>query len=204
MSSVEKIALIFFSLLLVIFLFKEKEGAIEVLHKEYKTVLAFGDSLTFGYGTVASQSYPSHLSNLLGVEVINEGISGEVSSDGLKRLPKLLKEYQPDLIIICHGGNDILRKVSKEVLRQNLESMVQISQAVGVDVLLVAVPNLSLFGLDVMPLYEEISQKYNTLFEEDILSKTLSNSDLKSDQIHPNAQGYLEMAKAFRMVIQVD
>ncbi len=202
MSSIQKIALIFFSILLILFLFREGSDTAVEIDRKYQTILAFGDSLTFGYGAASTQSYPAYLSQLLGINVINEGVSGEVSSDGLKRLFKLLKEYQPDLIIICHGGNDILRKKSKELLQKNLESMVQLSQEMGSDVLLVSVPNLSLFGLDSLSLYEEVSQQYGTLLEENILSDILSNSDLKSDQIHPNAQGYLEMAKAFKMAIQ--
>jgi len=75
------------------------------------TILAFGDSLTYGTGTSRDNAYPTVLEKLLKRRVINAGIPGEISSKGLNRLPALIEKYRPDLIIICHGGNDILRKL---------------------------------------------------------------------------------------------
>ncbi|MEJ2415039.1 MAG: GDSL-type esterase/lipase family protein, partial [Sulfurimonas sp.] len=106
---------LFFSLgLLVIVMIFVKSGddpKKQPLSKD-TTILAFGDSLTAGYGASKGQDYPAHLQRLSGIKVINAGISGEVSADGLKRLPELLQEYKPQLVILCHGGNDILRKKS--------------------------------------------------------------------------------------------
>ena len=71
-------------------------------------ILAFGDSLTFGTGAAPEQSYPSLLAEMTNLKVINAGVPGEVSSDGKKRLAKLLEETQPDLVVLCHGGNDLV------------------------------------------------------------------------------------------------
>jgi len=74
-------------------------------------ILAFGDSLTYGTGASKGANYPSVLSALSTHTVINAGISGEISSNGLSRLPALLDKHQPELLILIHGGNDMLRKI---------------------------------------------------------------------------------------------
>jgi len=164
-------------------------------------VLAFGDSLTYGYGA-ADQSYPKQLQTLIGRSVVNAGIPGEVSSAGLERLSTLLERYHPELVILCHGGNDILRRSSKEQLRSNLIAMIELSRESGAEVLLVGVPGFGLFGLNTVDLYEEIAEEKGVLYEGEILEKIESDPALKSDQIHPNALGYGLMAEAFEAVIK--
>ena len=73
-------------------------------------ILTFGDSLTRGKGAKEDESYPVILEKLTGRKVINSGISGELSEEGLKRFPGVIEKHSPDIIILCHGGNDILQK----------------------------------------------------------------------------------------------
>ncbi len=131
-----------------------------------------------------------------GLRVINAGVSGEESSDGLLRLSKLLKQ-KPDLVILCHGGNDILRKRSEEKLKSNLIEMINLIKASGAKVLLVGVPNFGLLGFKVHSLYAEIVDETGVFFEDDVLSKVLSKNELKIDYIHPNEKGYEIMVNAF-------
>src|SRR5688500_10551457 len=70
-------------------------------------ILAFGDSLTFDVGTTSDNSYPQVLAQLTGMKVINAGISGEETKDGLLRITTELDHYQPKLVIFCLGGNDM-------------------------------------------------------------------------------------------------
>ena len=159
-------------------------------------ILAIGDSLTYGFGASTEQSYPSQLAQLTGHRIINAGINGETSQEGLQRLPSLLSQYHPRLTILCLGGNDILQKRSMETLKENLRKMIEMTKASGSDVLLIAVPNMTLFGLDPLDLYEEVAEETDTPLLSGILSEILSDPSLKSDQIHPNARGYRKMAEA--------
>lgn len=160
---------------------------------ETATVLAFGDSLTYGTGSSPDKSYPALLEKQLRRKVINAGIPGETSSRGLQRLPVLLAQHRPELVIICHGGNDILHKLDLEQARDNIQQMIDLARKSGAQVILLAVPRFSLFP-GPAPFYRELAEHNRVLLLEDALSDILSDNRLKSDQIHPNASGYQALA----------
>ena len=171
----------------------KKETTIQVLTPQ-DTILALGDSLTYGHGASHNESYPALLSLLSGQKVINAGINGETSDEGLQRLPKLLEERSIKLMILCFGGNDILRKRSMASLKQNLKTMIQMAKAKNIDVLLISVPNINLFGLSPLELYEEVAEEEDIPLLLGVLAEILESPALKSDRIHPNALGYKQMA----------
>jgi lysophospholipase L1-like esterase len=160
----------------------------------HNTILALGDSLTYGHGANHNESYPALLASLSGHKVINAGLNGETSDEGLQRLPKLLEDKSIKLMILCFGGNDILRKKSMASLKQNLKTMIQLAKAKNIDVLLISVPDISLFGLSSLELYEEVAEEEEVPLVSGILAEILGNPTLKSDQIHPNTLGYKLMA----------
>ncbi len=165
-------------------------------------ILAFGDSLTYGTGVnSATQSYPAVLAKLTGLTVINKGIPGEISQHGLGRLAAVLDETQPKLVILCHGGNDLIRKLGKEQLKENLDQMISLIQNSGAEVVLVGVPNFSLM-LNVPDLYSELATQHKIPVELDVLPKIERNPKLKSDPIHPNVQGYALMAERIYTILQ--
>ena len=161
----------------------------------HDTILAFGDSLTYGHGAASSESYPTRLSNLTAKRVINAGVNAETSTEGLKRLAPLLEDRSIKLMILCFGGNDIMQKRSMSKLKQNLKTMIRMAKAKNIEVLLISIPNFTLFGLSPLGLYEEVAEEENVPLLSGVLANILSQASLKSDQIHPNALGYKEMAE---------
>ncbi|MSQ63134.1 MAG: arylesterase [Betaproteobacteria bacterium] len=157
-------------------------------------VLAFGDSLTYGTGANEEESYPAQLARLTGWRVVREGVPGEVSDAGLARLPAALDEHRPRLLILCHGGNDFLRRLPKGKAAENVRAMIRLAKSRGVDVLLIGTPEMG-FTLTPPEFYAGIANEFRIPYEGDALTKILRNGELKSDQVHPNAKGYRLMAE---------
>jgi len=158
-------------------------------------VLAFGDSITFGTGAAPHESYPAVLEKIIGRRVVNAGVPGEVTSEGLARLPKVLEREKPALVIICLGGNDLLRGMNKKQAADNIREMIRLTVQYGAAVILIGTPALGL-SVSPEPFYREIAMEMNVSLEENILSDILSDNALKADLIHPNAAGYRRLAKA--------
>lgn len=165
------------------------------------SILAFGDSLTFGVGAEPEKSYPAALAKLTNLKVIREGVPGELSANGLKRLPKALDKHQPDLLILCHGGNDFLQKKDKAETRKNIEEMIKLAIAKDIQVILIGVPRASI-TLSPPIFYQELSDKYKLPYEDSVMSKIIASPDLKSDQIHPNEDGYQLIAERIHKLLQ--
>lgn len=158
-------------------------------------VLAFGDSITYGVGAGPGESYPEVLQGLISREVINGGVPGETTGQGLARLPRWLDAYQPNVVILCHGANDFLLNLDNGQTADNLRGMIGLAQARGIGVVLVAVPK---FRLEVAPamLYGLLAAELGVPFEPGVLSRALNDKNLRADPIHPNSKGYQLMAEA--------
>jgi lysophospholipase L1-like esterase len=156
-------------------------------------VLAFGDSLTFGTGASTRESYPAVLETLIGRKVVSAGVPGETSAQGLARLPSAIEDANPRLLILCHGGNDFLRKLPEAGAAANVRAMVKLARDRGIDVVLVGVPKL---GLTAAPagFYADIAAEYRLPYDGAILKAVLTDNALKSDWVHPNAGGYARIA----------
>ena len=165
-------------------------------------ILAFGDSLTYGTGATKDHDYPYILSELTGREVINAGVPGEISSEGRQRLPELLDEYEPDLLILIHGGNDFLRKIPADQLRENLRAMLAEAKQRNIPVVLVGVPELGLILLHSAEIYSEIAEAEHVPVDLEVLPDILSSNALKSDMVHPNDQGYQQLAQSIANLLK--
>jgi lysophospholipase L1-like esterase len=156
-------------------------------------ILAFGDSITYGTGANKSESYPAVLEISVNRKVINAGVPGELSMQGLRRLPKLLDKYHPDLLILCHGGNDILQKEDLAEAEANIRQMIILANNRNIPVILLGVPKPGLFLKDA-ELYNSIAENTEVTFIPNLIAKILSDAAMKSDPVHPNNTGYSKMA----------
>lgn len=166
------------------------------------TIIAFGDSLTSGTGAAPQESYPAVLQELTGLQVINAGLPGEVTVDALVRLPGLLEQYRPALVILCHGGNDMLRGVSAEAVYRNLEAMVDRVRAYGAELIMVGVPRPRLLFLEPAEIYDRLADERHLVYLRDVLPQLESEAGMKSDPIHLNGAGYRRLAMAIQGLMQ--
>lgn len=171
------------------------------------TVLALGDSLTAGVGASKGQDWPSLLADFTQWRVINAGISGHTSSQGLERLPQLLQQHSPSLVIIGLGGNDFLRRQSAQATQDNLSQAIALAQAHGAQVVLQAIPQPSLMAaagatLKDHPLYATLAKQRQVPLLQGLWGPILAQDSLRADAVHANAQGYAAFAQAQYQALQ--
>lgn len=160
-----------------------------------ETIIALGDSLTFGEGVRPEENYVSLLERRLGLPIVNAGVSGDTTATALKRLPELLQKYpKPKAVIVMLGGNDFLQRKPKEETYSNLAAIIGAIQERGGIVLLIGVRG-GLFTDAFASEYKRLSKEYKTAYVPNVLKGILGESSLLEDTIHPNAKGHAKMAE---------
>ncbi|MDP2072364.1 GDSL-type esterase/lipase family protein [Methylotenera sp.] len=159
------------------------------------TVVILGDSLSYGTGASEGEDYPNLLAKTTGWQIINAGIPGNTSADGLEQLPRLLTAHRPKLLVVALGGNDFLQRLPSSETTANLKAILEQAKTQGITAVLVAVPELSplkaaVGSLSDHPLYKKIAEETATPLVKNVFSEVLSDNSLKADQVHPNASGY--------------
>jgi acyl-CoA thioesterase-1 len=164
------------------------------------SIVILGDSLSAGYGVRIDKSWPSLLekniiNNGLPFEVINAGISGDTTSGGLYRLPKLLSRHEPQIVILELGGNDGLRGMSlKKVVRKNLRAMIEMVQASGGIPVLVGVelpPNYGeMYTGNFKKIFVDLASEYDLVLVNGSIKDMTEKGLMQSDGIHPNQDGH--------------
>lgn len=164
-------------------------------------VLAFGDSLTYGTGAKAEESYPAVLSQLIGRAVVSAGVPGEVTAGGLARLADVLDTHRPRLVLLCLGGNDFLRRSSLTEAEANLRAMLKIIRARGIDAVLIGVPQPVLIA-KAPDFYEKLAREFRIPYEGRVIASVLYAPEFKSDPAHPNAAGYRRIAETLAQLLR--
>lgn len=162
-------------------------------------VLAFGDSVTFGTGAGPGEDWPTLLGGLTGWQVMNAGIPGDTAEAGKSRIRGLLDEHTPALVIIEIGGNDFLHRRPASAVKQNIKFLVSAAKGAGALVVLIGVPELSVLAVVAgkpgdAPIYLELGKEEGVPVIANVFSDILARPELCADRIHPNAQGYRQMA----------
>ena len=173
-------------------------------------LVAFGDSLTAGYGIEVTEAWPARLQELLdaaglGYRVVNAGVSGETTSGGLRRLPWVLdRNPSAEVVVIALGGNDGLRGVPVDVMMDNLRGMIREAEGRGLTVLLAGVPAPPELGRDYedgfRDTFREVAGDTGVPLLPSLLAGVAGVAELNQrDGIHPNAEGARLLAEtAFR------
>ncbi len=172
---------------------------VSVHSKEKAVVLAFGDSLTAGYGVKDEESYPSRLQVKIASagfphKVVNAGVSGDTTAGGVRRIRWLMK-HEPEIVILALGANDGLRGLSVDEMRKNLETMIAICREHNARILLAGMKALPNYGEDYMQEFEtvfpELAKKYDLAFLPFLLEGVAGERDYtQPDGLHPVASGY--------------
>lgn len=176
-----------------------------VYAKDTTTILLFGDSIIAGYGLKAKDALPSQLERVLQeegtkVSVINGGVSGDTTAAGRNRLAWTLDKYKPDLVFLALGGNDVLRGITPNITRENLDAMLSELKKRHIPVILSAVEAPANLGIEYhsafKKIYEGLADKYDAPLYPFLLHKTFGKPTLMQlDGIHPNEVGAKLIAK---------
>ncbi|MCE9569525.1 MAG: arylesterase [Rhodocyclales bacterium] len=163
-------------------------------------VLALGDSLTAPHGVTAAEAWPALLATKTGWLVTNAGVSGDTSAGALQRLPALLDEHSPQLVLVTLGGNDMLRRLPQAQTTANLGQMLLLVKARGAKAVLLATPKPTIAGaafnnLSPAEFYRQVAKDNQVPLIEDAMADVLSDPQLKGDQLHPNAAGHALLSK---------
>lgn len=163
-------------------------------------VLALGDSLTAGAGVTPEQAWPDLLAERTGWVVINGGVSGDTSGGALRRLPALLEQHDPLLVLVALGGNDMLRHVPQAETIANLVRILDMIRAQGAKPVLLATPEPSVAGavfrnLSAADFYRQVADEQHVPMIEDAIADVLSDPQMKGDPLHPNAAGHAQLSQ---------
>jgi lysophospholipase L1-like esterase len=161
-----------------------------------KSIISFGDSLTYGTGATGGMDYPSQLSRMISKPVINAGVPGDTTASALARLEKDVLSHSPRIVLITLGGNDLKNGVSKEEALQNLNIITKSIQDQGALVIVGGI-DIAFWGKGFGEVYKQSANELGAILIPNIVEGIIGNRKLMSDRIHPNDEGYTIMAQRF-------
>jgi acyl-CoA thioesterase-1 len=174
-------------------------------------LVCFGDSLTAGYGTDLGESYPDDLQKLLDAHgykyhVLNEGISGNTTKDGLERIQRVIAHH-PQLVVVEFGGNDGLRGLPIEQTEANLSNIIQQLQKSGAKVALAGITLPPDYGQDYIrkfdAMYPALAKKYHVRLLPFLLKNVYGMpGDMQDDATHATARGNMQIALNVEALVQ--
>ena len=164
----------------------------DVQPKLNRTIVCFGDSLTQGTGATNGETYPYFLQKLTNLTVVNAGIHGDTSQQGLNRVEEIF-QFKPFMVIVEFGANDFFKKIPIKTTKQNIENIIDTIQKTGAIAVIASTEDNQLPDLNRILL--EISKDKKTPFINGILNEIWTDRSLFADDLHPNSQGYKLVAE---------
>ena len=170
-----------------VYYFMKDTPVVKNVNNAGSTVVAFGDSLTAGYGAPKGEAYPDFLAKKIGREVVNLGLSGETATHAPSRLAQVL-EQNPYMVLIEFGANDYMQGRSMETAVAAVGQIVDAVQQAGAIAVIVDTggPGMGRYT----KAYKEMARQKEAVFVPEILKGIFNKRQYKSDMVHPNAAGY--------------
>jgi len=162
--------------------------------------IAFGDSLTAGYGAEPGHDYPTLLSRRLGAEIKNFGEYGDTTRTGLDRVESVAR-LQPRVVLLCLGGNDALQQLPREQTFRNLAAIIDRLQQHGTFVVLIGIRSTTVRDRNASR-FKRLAREKGVLYVPNMLGGVLAHPDLMSDYVHPNDQGYEVIARRLEKAVR--
>lgn len=181
-------------------LFREKDSVITNYPPVQGPIVALGDSLVYGYGSTMGNDFIGVLEKQTGREIINMGINGNTTADGLARVDTVIA-LKPSVVIVLLGGNDFLRKVPVEQTFSNLDMIVEKLQESGAVVVVLGIQG-GVLSDPFSKQFEALSERRGTLYVPNVLAGMIGNQSLMYDTIHPNDAGYKKIADKVLPVLE--
>lgn len=180
--------------------FAPREPAVTNYPSSGTDIIAFGDSLVSGVGATMGNDFVSLLSKKTGTNIINLGVPGNTTSDGVVRLHEL-DPYTPKVVLLLLGGNDYLRRVPPEEAFRNLSLIIEDLHRRGAIVLLLGVRG-GVLSDRYRSEYDALHEKYKTAYVPNVLEGLIGKAEYMTDQIHPNSDGYAIIAERIAPVLK--
>lgn len=180
------------------YLFKGKRTEIKNFPNSNNVIVAFGDSLTAGYGAAEGSSYPDVLAKKINRPVINLGLSSDTAVNAPTRLPSVLSQ-RPYMVLIELGANDFMHQRSRQQAIEAVSRIVDEVQSAGAIAVIVdtGAPGMG----EYTKAYKKLAKEKGALFVPGILDGIFFHREYKSDQVHPNEKGYAKVADKVHKVI---
>lgn len=159
-------------------------------NKNIMQIICFGDSLTKGFGAKDYQGYPYWLQQMVDVPVVNLGVNGNTSADGLKRIDEVLKYVSkaPSVVVVEFGANDFFQQLPLNYTKKNMEQIVDKLLSAGATVVVASPEDTELN--EIFQMLKSVADNKKVKFIDGILNEFWNKRELFSDQVHPNSQGY--------------
>ncbi len=167
---------------------------------EGTTIVAFGDSLIEGVGATTGNDLVSQLERGIGQPIVNLGVSGDRTTDGLQRIDTVI-DQDPKVVLLLLGGNDAIQNVPLETTRANLDTIISQIHESGSVVVLLGVRG-GILGDSYKSMYEDLAEVHGTLYVSDVLSGVFGRPNLMADPIHPNNEGYRKIYERVLPVLE--